>query len=160
MGTRNSISNIPEFLIKTAFGCSLVVIAILTTFTVSHFVQGRYTLGFAVLAVIAGCSVNVWHGFQRRYSAATNTYLLFPICVLTFSYAMFELRSAASYPPVAARTRLLFCAAGKARTSFQYFGRADDHSVGLVSFRPPFCDSILGDVRWCEFVCLHCYSRD
>ena len=90
----------PEFLVKTSLGCSLVVILILVPFTVNNFLQARFDMGLATLAVTFVCLINVWNGFKGRYSLWANTYLLTPIAMSTIIFAMFALGGRSSYWPI------------------------------------------------------------
>lgn len=90
---------IPDFLIKTTLGCSLVVIFLLIPFTINNFVQERFIMGLATAAVAVVCSVNVWHGLNGRYSLLVNTYMVTPIGAFTMTYTLLMLGAPGSYWP-------------------------------------------------------------
>lgn len=99
MITQSSNIETPEMLSKMILGCSLVAIMLLLPFTISHFFYERFILGFADFSIIVACSINVWYGIHGRYSLLVNTYFVLPLSAATFFYAMFNLGTAASYPP-------------------------------------------------------------
>ncbi|MEW8508415.1 MAG: hypothetical protein AB2598_17100 [Candidatus Thiodiazotropha sp.] len=88
---------IPDFLIKTTLGCSLVVILILIPFTINNFIQDRFTMGLATSSVAVACLANVWYGSHGRYSLPVNTYLVSPTGAFTITYTLFKLASPWSY---------------------------------------------------------------
>lgn len=90
---------IPEFLTKTSLGCSLVVIFILTPFTVNNVIQNRFVLALATFSVAVACSINVWYGIRGRYSLAVNTYIVTPAAAAAIIYTMVTLGSPGSYWP-------------------------------------------------------------
>jgi len=91
--------DIPDFLIKTAMGCSLVVIFILIPFTINNFIQGRLIMCLATLLVAIACSFNIWLGFHGRYSLLVNIWLVTPSGILAIVYAFLKLGHSASYWP-------------------------------------------------------------
>ncbi len=93
-------NDVPDFLIKTTFGCSLVVVLILIPFTVNNFFQDRFVMGLATSSVGLACLINVWNGFHGRYSLLVNTYVVTPTGTFAITYAMVMLASAGSYWPI------------------------------------------------------------
>ena len=98
MDFTTSNNDVPDFLIKTTVGCSLVAMVFLLPFVVSHFLQQRFVLALSVSFVIATCAVNLWYGFRGSYSLLVNTYFVFPASTLAFTYAIFELGAPGTYP--------------------------------------------------------------
>ncbi|MES9971490.1 MAG: GGDEF domain-containing protein [Candidatus Thiodiazotropha sp.] len=98
-GSLSAADEIPDFLIKTTLGCSLVVILILIPFTINNFIQDRIIMGLATSSVAIACLVNVWHGFHGRYSLPVNTYLVSPTGTFTITYTLFKLAGPGSYWP-------------------------------------------------------------
>jgi diguanylate cyclase (GGDEF)-like protein len=92
-------SDYPDFLIKTAFGCSLIANLIVIPFTINNFVQDRYIMGLATSLVAAACTVNVWYGLRGMYSLFLNTYLLTTAGTFTITYVMIKFGSTGSYWP-------------------------------------------------------------
>jgi diguanylate cyclase (GGDEF)-like protein len=91
--------NIPDFLVKTTFGCSLVIVLILVPFTINNFFQDRFVMGLATSFAAFTCLVNVWFGLRSKYSLLVNSYLVSPAGTLTISYTVFELAGPGSYWP-------------------------------------------------------------
>ncbi len=90
---------IPDFLIKSTLGCSLIMIVVLTPFTLHAFVEGLYIIAIASSLIIAVCGINVWYGSQGRYSLWINTWLVAPLGGFTVAYALVELGAPGSYWP-------------------------------------------------------------
>ncbi|MET0068495.1 MAG: GGDEF domain-containing protein [Candidatus Thiodiazotropha sp.] len=95
----SAADDIPDFLIKTTLGCSLVVILILIPFTINNFIQDRFIMGMATSSVAIACVANVWYGFHGRYSLPVNTYLVSPTGAFTITYTLLKLASPGSYWP-------------------------------------------------------------
>jgi diguanylate cyclase (GGDEF)-like protein len=91
--------DIPDFLIKTTLGCSLIVVILLVPFTTNNFIQGRYILGLGTLSVTLACIYNVWNGYNGRYSLLVNSWVLTPTAVFSATYAMVKLGYTGSYWP-------------------------------------------------------------
>ncbi len=95
-----SRGDIPDFLTKTALGCSLVVITVVIPFTINNLVNDRFVLALVTFSVTVACASNVWIGVQGRYSLPLNTYLVTPVAAIAIIYAMIELGGPASYWPI------------------------------------------------------------
>jgi diguanylate cyclase (GGDEF)-like protein len=96
----NNTSDYPDFLIKTAFGCSLIAVLIVIPFTINNFIQGRFVMGLATSLVTVACGVNIWYGLRGKYSLFLNTYLLTTAGAFTISYVMIKFGSTGSYWPL------------------------------------------------------------
>lgn len=94
-----SNNEIPDFLIKTTLGCSLIVIALLIPFTINNLLQERYILTLATALIGITCLINVWFGLKGRYSLLVNAYLVAPIGTVSIVYTMTQLGHAGSYWP-------------------------------------------------------------
>jgi diguanylate cyclase (GGDEF)-like protein len=90
----------PDFLIKTAFGCSLIAALIVIPFTINNFIQDRFVMGLATSLVAVACAVNVWYGLCGKYNLFLNTYLLTTVGGLTVVYVMIKFGSTGSYWPL------------------------------------------------------------
>lgn len=98
--TEDTTRDVPDFLIKTSLGCSLVVIPMLIPFTINNFIQDRFVMGLATGSVAVACLFNVWNGLNGRYSLLVNTYLLVPTATFAITSAMINLDGAGSYWPI------------------------------------------------------------
>lgn len=94
-----SDNGIPDFLIKTTLGCSLIVVVILIPFTINNLLQERYILTLATSLIGITCLINVWYGVKGRYSLLVNAYLVAPIATISIVYTMTQLGHAGSYWP-------------------------------------------------------------
>lgn len=99
-GPADSVDDVPEFLIKTSLGCSLVMILILIPFTVNNFIHDRQVMGLATSSVSIACVFNVWNGLRGRYSLFVNTYLVTPTAAFTVTYTVINLGHIGSYWPL------------------------------------------------------------
>jgi len=97
---RHAAGDIPDFLVKTTLGCSIVVILILIPFTVNNFIQGRVLMGAGTSAIAAACVLNVWYGIRGRYNLAVNLWFMAPAGGFTITYTLIKLTHAGSYWPV------------------------------------------------------------
>lgn len=97
--TKAGSLEVPDFLIKSTLGCSLVAVLILLPFTIASFMADRLFLGIATSTVSIACCVNVWNGREGRYSLALNAYLVTPAGALTVMYAFLQVGSPASFWP-------------------------------------------------------------
>lgn len=95
----NGSGDVPDFLIKSSFGCSVVAALILLPFTVAHFIYDRNQLGMATGAVTLALCFNIRLGLSGRYSSALNTFLVVPGATVAVWYTMLEFGSAGSYWP-------------------------------------------------------------
>jgi diguanylate cyclase (GGDEF)-like protein len=91
--------HIPDFLVKTTFGCCLVIILILIPFTINSFIQDRFILGLATTFASFTCFVNIWYGLRGRYSLWVNSYLVSPTATITIAYTFYKLGDPGSYWP-------------------------------------------------------------
>ena len=89
-----------ELLSKTALACSLVTIALLAPFTVSHFLQQDYLFALAECGIIIACALNAWFCLYRGYNLFISSYLVLPGCGATFVYALYDMGVPGSYPPI------------------------------------------------------------
>ena len=96
----DSRGDIPDFLMKSSLGCSLVVVTIVFPFTINNLIHDRYLLALVTFLVVVACAINVWIGVHGRYSLLVNTYLVTPSAALAIIYAMFKLGSPGSYWPI------------------------------------------------------------
>lgn len=96
---QHASDDLPDFLIKTAFGCTLVVLLILILFSVDNFIQHRFMLGLTTLLTAIICVVNAWVGFHGKYNLLVNTWLFAPAGTITIVLAMYRLGAAGSYWP-------------------------------------------------------------
>lgn len=97
MKPRQADNEIPDFLIKTTLGCSIVVLIIVIPFTVNNFIQGRLELALATTAVNIACFFNVWQGYHGRYSLWVNTFLITPTGAAAITLGMVKLGGFGSY---------------------------------------------------------------
>ena len=88
---------IPEFLIRSTLGCSLVIFAILIPFTITNFLFDRLLMVVATLLSCFACGVNVWLGLRGKYSVNVNLFLVAPTGAITITYAVFILGAQGSY---------------------------------------------------------------
>jgi len=95
-----SFGDPPNFLIKTALGCSLVIILIVLPFTVIDFIQGHYLIAVATCVVNLACGLNIWYGIRGKYSLPVNTYLVAPSGCFTVIAGLYILADAGSYWPL------------------------------------------------------------
>lgn len=95
----DTVGDFPDFLIKTTLGFSIVVFLILIPFTINNFIQDRFVMGLATSSIALVCVINVWFGWQGRYSLLVNTYLMTPVGAFTITYTMIKLANAGSYWP-------------------------------------------------------------
>jgi diguanylate cyclase (GGDEF)-like protein len=96
----NDADDYPDFLIKTAFACSLIAVLIVVPFTINNFIQGRFVMGLSTSSVAAACAVNVWYGLRGKYSLFVNTYLLTVAGTITIAYVLMKFGSTGSYWPL------------------------------------------------------------
>lgn len=90
---------IPDFLSKTTFGCSTVLILLVTPFTINAFIQNWIIIGITNFSITVVCAINIWLGYRGKYSLLTNTFLLAPFCAFDIIYSMIQLDSLPSYWP-------------------------------------------------------------
>jgi diguanylate cyclase (GGDEF)-like protein len=90
----------PDFLIKTAFVCSLIALLIVIPFTINNFIQDRFVMGLATSSVAVACGVNIWYGLRGRYSLFVNTYLLTTAGIITIAYVLLKFGGTGSYWPL------------------------------------------------------------
>lgn len=98
--SQSAHGDIPDFLIKTTLGCSLVVLLILIPFTINNFIQHRIMMGLATSTTAITCIVNIWYGLHGRYSFLVNALLLALAGTATITYTMIRLGADGSYWPV------------------------------------------------------------
>jgi diguanylate cyclase (GGDEF)-like protein len=91
--------SIPDFLIKTTFGCSIVMILVVIPFMINAFIQNWFIIGIANVSIIVACGINIWYGYHGRYNVFVNTYLLVPFATFDIIYSMIQLAELASYWP-------------------------------------------------------------
>lgn len=89
--------DVPEFIIKSTMGCSIVVILILTPFLLINAFDNHYTLSLGIAAILASCITNAWYCFRGQYHLALNSYLVSPIAAITVIFAIYFLGDVASY---------------------------------------------------------------
>jgi len=99
MKKQASNQDIPDFLVKTTLGCSIVVILILIPFTINDLIQKWYLLGFLTSLVGVVCAVNVWNGLRGEYNLAINTYFVAPAGAATITASLIKLGDIGSYWP-------------------------------------------------------------
>jgi hypothetical protein len=88
---------VPEFIIKSTLGCSIVVILILTPFLLINTFDSHYALSLGIATILASCMTNAWYCFHGKYHLALNTYLVSPIAAITVIFAIYFLGDVASY---------------------------------------------------------------
>jgi diguanylate cyclase (GGDEF)-like protein len=93
-------SKYPDFLVKTAFGCSIIGFSIVFPFTINNFIQDRFIMGMATTSVAIACAVNIFYGLRGKYSLYLNTYLLTTSGTITIAYVLISFGSTGSYWPL------------------------------------------------------------
>lgn len=89
--------NIPDFLLKSTYGCSLVASLLLTPFVLNNFIQGRYYVAVLSLTVVVFCIINIYSCYRNRYHEELNLYLLTPALSIAIIVAVYKLGIAGSY---------------------------------------------------------------
>ncbi len=95
-----SAALLPSFLVKSAFGCSVVVLILLVPFTINNFLQGRIVMGLATSSIGVAACFNILEGLRGRYSVWVNTWLIAPTGAFTITYTLVVLGPVGSYWPV------------------------------------------------------------
>lgn len=89
--------DLPDFIVKSTLGVSLVSMLIVTPFSINNFIQDRFLLGVLTLIVVALCIMNAWFCYQKRYSEAVNLFGIAPAITLAIVFTTYELGVIASY---------------------------------------------------------------
>lgn len=92
-------SEIPDFLVKSTFGATLVATLLVTPFAINDVVQGRYVLGVITLIVSGLCAISTWYCYHGHYPRAINLYGIAPGITVAIAYAVTELGVIGSYWP-------------------------------------------------------------
>ena len=91
--------DLPDFLVKSTLGCSLVSFLILVPFGINNFIQGRYILGGFTLTVAVLAAIDVWLCYQGQYNKKINLYLIAPSITVAIVFSVYTLGIVASYWP-------------------------------------------------------------
>ncbi len=86
-----------DFLIKSAFGVSIVAFVILLPFGINNFIQNRLISGVLVVSISLLCLYNAWLGWRGKYSLALNFFVIAPAITLGCANAVLTLGVVGSF---------------------------------------------------------------
>lgn len=93
----NTRSDESDFLMKSAFGVSVVSFLILLPFGINNFAQGRTIGGIITISVSMLFAINAYVGLRGRYSLYLNLYGVIPAFTLGAANALLTLQVIGSY---------------------------------------------------------------
>ena len=86
-----------DFLIKSAYGVSLVSSLILFPFGINNFAQGRTIGGIITICVALLFAINAYAGWRGRYALYFNLYVIVPGFTMGAANAILTLQVVGSY---------------------------------------------------------------
>ncbi|MBO1254358.1 GGDEF domain-containing protein [Alteromonas sp. 5E99-2] len=86
-----------DFLIKSAFGVSIVAFVILLPFGINNFIQSRLISGVLVVSIALLCLYNAWLGWRGKYSFPLNFFVIAPAITLGCANAVLTLGVVGSF---------------------------------------------------------------
>lgn len=97
MQQAKNFSALPDYIVKSTFGISLISALLITPFSINNFIQGRYLLAIFTLVVAIFCAINAWFCYQGKYKNEMNLYGIVPLVMITTSFAINKLGVMGSY---------------------------------------------------------------
>jgi diguanylate cyclase (GGDEF)-like protein len=90
-------TEIPDYLLKSSNGVTILSIIILTPFGINNLIQGRILLGVLTLIITILCFVNSWFCLRGQYHLGVNLLGLIPAIIMATVFVFFKLGVVGSY---------------------------------------------------------------